>query len=370
MNPAEEYLPTIPPQPPRRMVRPSLAGIVAGLLVLAVLLPLAPWSSPQSGDANGELYMAVRRAVEPGARHHLGIAEIADGRVRFAGSDPDREFEIGSISKTFTAALFADAIERGEVREDTTLGEVFPDAQLRGPIAGVTLADLSSHRSGLPRLSPRPGPLRAIGSQLTRSDPYDQSAEELLSDLPGIRLKDPGTVQYSNFGVALLGMALEEVTGTGYAELLRLRLFEPLGMADSYAPITPDGLRPGAPSGNSAALLDADPWTLGASAPAGGVRSTPRDLATFVRAVMEGSAPGADAARPRFPDDEGEGRRTEIGFGWFTVTEDERPLTYHNGSTGGFSSIVGFRPGEGRALLVLSDVALSVDGALGLLERD
>lgn len=59
-----------------------------------------------------------------------------------------------SITKTFTAALFADALERGEVTESTRLGEVWP--QLGGAVAEVRLADLAMQRSGLPRQQPPP----------------------------------------------------------------------------------------------------------------------------------------------------------------------------------------------------------------------
>ena len=98
----------------------------------------------------GDPALAARaRPLLPGALDRVSIVEVDGARVTYAGfgADEHTEYEIGSLTKTFTAALLADAVERGEVTAETKLGALLP---LGGaPVADVTLAELASHRSGL-----------------------------------------------------------------------------------------------------------------------------------------------------------------------------------------------------------------------------
>ncbi|MEV0002232.1 serine hydrolase [Micromonospora sp. NPDC050980] len=92
-----------------------------------------------------------------------------------------------------------------------------------------------------------------------------------------------------------------------------------------------------------------------------GVWSTAEDLARLTAAMLAGTAPGADAATPRFDDEDG--RR--IGYGWFTSRYGDREIVWHNGGTGGFRAYVGYERATGRGIVVLSNSAHDVD-ALGL----
>src|SRR3712207_71288 len=91
---------------------------------------------------------ARARPLLPGALDRVSIAVVDGATVTYAGfgADEHTEYEIGSITKTFTAALLADAIQRGEVTADTKVGALPLGA---APAANVTLAELASHRSGL-----------------------------------------------------------------------------------------------------------------------------------------------------------------------------------------------------------------------------
>ena len=82
-------------------------------------------------------------------------------------------------------------------------------------------------------------------------------------------------------------------------------------------------------------------------------------MTTYLRAVMDGSAPGTDAVTPRLPaDPEG---HTEIGDAWFTEHTDGRTVHWHNGITGGFTSFMGFDPESGDGVIVLNDTKDVVD---------
>lgn len=354
---------------PRTLV-PAIAAMAALALVLTALTPF-PRSLPAADAATGDAELAeeVRTALDGGRGHHaLAVTRIhPDGSTEFAGFDADErtEFEIGSVSKTFTSMLFVDAVERREVTPETTLGAVF--GERAGNAQEVTLDELASHRSGLPRLAPSgaAGFARTFLLTFLRLDPYVETREGLLDGLSAVEIDAEPEPLYSNYGTALLGMALEEVTGTAYADLLRERITAPLGMDDTYAPITEDGLATGAPTGYTAAGLRSGAWTLGPEAPAGGIRSTPHDMAIWLTAVRDGSAPGAAATEPRHPFEEpGE----EIGWAWITnpLESGEGTLTAHSGMTGGYASFVGFTD-SGDAVVALANTALAVGGTAALL---
>ncbi|MBD8019671.1 serine hydrolase domain-containing protein [Brevibacterium gallinarum] len=359
---------TTPSPPCRRWLWPAAAAL-ATALVLTAFSPLFPRLGAATGDA--ALGQDVIDALGSHNRHHVAIAQLnaGDPEPRFAGfgADEHTEFEIGSVTKTFTGVLLAQAIEKGEVAPETTLGELFDSAA--GAATEVTLMQLSTHTSGLPRLEPG-GLLDSLVSRVLHTDPYRKSESELLAGLRDIDTPTPvdpeaGDASYSNYGVALLGIALAEAAGTDYATLLEERIFDPLGMDDTYLPVTRDGLADDAPHGYAAGGVPASAWTLNGSAPAGGIRSTAADMARYVQAVMGTDLAGSELATTRqalLEEDR------EIGFGWMMrLPEGSEPhVTYHNGGTGGYSAIVGYTP-EGDGLIVLSDTTRDVDDALSTL---
>ena len=336
------------------------AACAAALLVAVLGLSVRPDTPALSTDESGDsgLLDRARPLFAEGAHHRVSVIGIDGESTRFAhfGADDATSYEIGSVSKSLTGLLLADMIERGEVSEDTELGTLL---DLDGaPAASVTLAELSGHRSGLPRLSPRPRD--AIGSwaaSVTSRDPYRFDVAALVDQVAAADTSGRGEVSYSNMGAAVLGQALAARAGTDYADLLRARVLDPLDMDATVLPATADELPAGAIEGTDAKGRSADPWLAGAYAPAGGVRSTPGDMAVLARALLFGDAPGAGAMDPRW--DDGEGGR--VGLGWFVDEYDGTDLTWHNGGTGGFSTMVALDREGGRAVVVLADTAAGVE---------
>ncbi|HEV2088053.1 MAG TPA: serine hydrolase domain-containing protein, partial [Cryptosporangiaceae bacterium] len=341
-----------------------LGGVLGGVC--------GPEPTRLNGTTTGDAALTadVRAAVaDPDGYRGLAVARIEPaGTVRFAGLgettagtpvDRGTTFEIGSVAKTFTGALLADAVSRGEVRPETTLAEALPDVRFTDPeLARTTLAQLASHRGGVPRLA---GGLRAafdgLAFELGGDNPYGRyDTPALLAVAATTRVGDSTKVQYSNLGVALLGQALARRAGAPYHELLRTRLFEPLGMdASVVAPVS----APRDPAGGQrAGGAPVQPWTGLGYAPAGvGTWSTAVDMAALLRAVAAGNAPGADAAKPRWAA--GEDRR--IGYAWFTDRHGGQEVTWHNGATGGSRSWVGFDRASGRGVVVLGNTDQPVD---------
>ena len=167
-----------------------------------------------------------------------GIAVGAwDGSEQFAWAagelpaGPDSLFEIGSITKLFTATLLVDMAREGVVRLDQPVAELLPGG-LMPPARGraITLEDLSCHGSGLPRL---PKGTAWTGLVTERRDPYALIGAARLEAAIG-RTKPkraPGERWvYSNYGAGLLGYALARRAGVSYDELVRSRICAPLGL--------------------------------------------------------------------------------------------------------------------------------------------
>ena len=355
-----------PSHPRSATPRRGIIAIIAAVVAAALLLLITPLPRGFQGEPTGDatLVSEVENVLGSKHWHHVSAAKIDGDDVTWGGvgADENTEFEIGSITKTFTAALFADAINRGEIDKDIRLGDVWPD--LDGDVAEVTLASTAMQRSGLPRLGPvvsfRDGLANLLSGYL-HTDPYRGTAADLIDSLQDVDVgeKEP---QYSNFAFGLLGQALATVTGSTYGDLVRDRITEPLGMASTYVPESPEGLS----HGYTASGLSAAPWTMGGMSPAGAIRSTTHDLSIWLKATADGTAPGAKAAAPRENFDESE----RIGWAWLTTTDRSPNLTWHNGGTGGYGSYLGFDAKTRQGVIVLADSAIGVDDAADLISSD
>ncbi|KQY07021.1 hypothetical protein ASD37_13035 [Mycobacterium sp. Root135] len=315
---------------------------------------------PGLGAATGDADLIAR--VEPllrgaGLADRVSVVHIQDHVPAWAhfGAGPDTVYEIGSVTKTMTSLLFADAVECWELKADTTLGSLL---DVHGQVAGVTLEELASHRSGLPRLSGRHrDQVKVVSAVLRHRNPYTEDVTTLLAQADTAKIVGRGMFSYSNLGTALLGQALAAHAGVGYPELLGRRIFERLGMTRSSVPLSADDLPPNAPTGWSAAGKRQQAWTINAYAPAGGVRSTPDDMARYARALLDGSAPGLSALEPRW--DAGDGHR--VGYAWLTDRVGSTDITWHNGATGGFSSMLALDRSRDSAVVILANTMATLD---------
>jgi CubicO group peptidase (beta-lactamase class C family) len=316
-----------------------------------------------SPEAAGDEALAMRLGDLLGRRRRTAAAAVvATGTstpegttTAIVGADLEADFEIGSISKGVTGLLYVDAIERGEVAPETTIGDLLPLKDV--PAGRATLQALSAHRSGLPSLPAAAQPYRRTLALWRRgANPYGEDLPGLLDQARTAKLGKPRP-RYSNFGFELLGHALAAAAGTTYTELLRTRIAEPLGLDSCYAPTTADELRPGALLGVSARGRPREPWTGEAIAPAGGIRASIGDMARLVQALLDGTAPGVAALDPvaRF------GTGVRIGAAWITVGAKERTVTWHNGGTGGFRSWLGLDRNAGVGVVILSAESVAVD---------
>ena len=217
----------------------------------------------------------------PTGRRVVAYGNLANGDPRTL--DGDTIFEIGSVTKVFTSLLLADMVNRKEVALDDPAAKYLPENVRMPERSGksITLLDLSTHSSGLPRL---PGNLKPKDPR----NPYaDYSVDDLYQFLSGYTLpRDPGSeFEYSNLGAGLLGHLLAYRAGTDYESLIGTRITQPLSMPDTGITLS-SSMKQRMATGHNAMLAPVANWDLPTLAGAGALRSSANDMLTFLEAFL------------------------------------------------------------------------------------
>lgn len=361
---------------PHRLRRPALTAVALLVGVALAVVPLAAQgvasaaSAPMHADSLRTLLdQRIALGRNPGIVAALitpdrtvtssaGIAASPDGQS-ISGST---RFEIGSITKVITGILFADAIGRGEVREDERLLDVLPELPLPAGGERITLLDLATHRSGLP--SYPTGHMPA-----TPADPWadvDSAAvARSLASLAALHFAPGERSEYSNLGAGLLAQALVRRSGaTSYDALVQTRIAEPLGLRVFTTEATPEDANAFAQGHDAEGPVSR--WHLTYLAGAGAIVSTLDDMTRLAQACL-GEAPTAVAeaiTRAQTPRREFAPHR--IGLHWIITPTPGGDVHWHNGGTGGFRSWLGCNRANGRAAVVLTNGSAAGVDDLGL----
>jgi D-alanyl-D-alanine-carboxypeptidase/D-alanyl-D-alanine-endopeptidase len=300
-----------------------------------------------------EYYGIVVGLVDASGRHVVSRGHLAQGDPRVP--DGDTLFELGSITKVFTSLLLAIAVERGEVALDDPLVKHLPPGRTAPSVDGrpITLRDLATHTSGLPRVPKNLEPKDP-------NDPYaEYTVEMMYAYLASAELEQkPGTkYSYSNLGAALLARALMVRTHKTYAELVRERITEPLGMSNTWVDVPAEREASLAP-GHTQTLELAPYRTRQAMIGNGGVISSANDVLTFLSAS---SGLVQTPLEPAFRTIEAEqlsiGEHGSIGLGWHRLQRDASVVVWHNGGTGGFRTFAAYDRQARQAVVVLANVS-------------
>lgn len=310
-------------------------------------------------------YPALVIAYVDGTQSKVDVfGKLDDGRA----PDGDTVFEIGSLTKTFTATLLAQEVEAGRLKLDTPIADLLGGWKLPSRSGkAITLLDLADQHSGLPRLPTNLAPADA-------ANPYaDYDTAKLKAFLADYTLpRDPGaSYEYSNLGFGLLGFALAKHARMSYAQLLETRLLRPLGMRMSSTTLT-DAMRAHLARGHGGDGQPVENWTFDTLAGCGAARSTANDLLLYLRANMAAAASDADSAMKLAQKPRRDLRKDErIGLAWMTRKTKAGDVIWHNGMTGGYASALGFNADGKRGAIVLTNIASSVDDlAAAALDAD
>ena len=276
----------------------------------------------------------------------------------------DQIFEIGSISKVFTALLLCVLVEEGKIDPHASISQM--SDQLRVVPEWITPENLASHTSGLPRL--HVSVWKALLKPLPK-DPYASfTRSDLLTWFKTWNGKTPGAKPrhvYSNLGIGLLGEAMSIQEGRPFLDLLTEKVIEPLGLKDTVQHLredqTPRFMQPRNSKGGAVPS-----WTFQAIAPAGCLKSTPADLARFAEGVIRAvNAPSSTLDRaicrsvgPVF----GLGPKERMEpvaqcFGWLSMRFDKTQPAFlnHEGATAGSTCAIYICPAKNEAFGILSN---------------
>lgn len=294
-------------------------------------------------------------AVHGGQRHVFGYGRVSlESR---ATPDGKTLFEIGSITKVFTAILMEQMAGEGLLAIDDPVQKHLPaTVRLKPHPAGpMTLRHLASHTSGLPGIPPDLAQLAAREP----ANPYlhytEAAMDRFLSHFKPTRR--PGErYEYSNFGGGLLGRILARRSGTSYEAAMRGRICRPLGLNDTLVTLWPEQWSRLATG--HAAGKPTPPWDNPALPGAGALRSTGDDMVAFLSACLHPCDPPLAAAMRACEEPQAEmGDKTgwKVALGWHVVDAKDIRITWHNGGTGGYRSWIGFERTGGVGVIILSN---------------
>ena len=353
-----------------------------GLLLAALAAPTLSWraeaqgvatvaqsgggDATQTDPASAAIRDLLTAHTQPGADSLGYVAGVVDGgttRLVAAGQSGaengralagDTVFEIGSITKVFTAFVLADAVQRGEMAFADPLAKFLPaEVQLHAfDGKAITLLDLVTYSSGLPNM---PGNIVIKDPE----NPYaDYTTARLYEAVSAITpLYYPGShYEYANLGFGLLGQILSLHAGRSYEELVVSRICGPLGLDDTRITLTP-GMQARLAPGHDEAWQPVSNWDLPAVAGAGALRSTANDLLRFVDACSGRTQTPLTKAAASLLEVR---RQTDTvnqyaAAGWFVRTQYGDELVWKDGDTGGYSAFAAYSTRAPRAALLLAN---------------
>lgn len=271
-------------------------------------------------------------------------------------TDPPQHVRVGSITKTFTAAVVLQLVAEGKVELDRPVDMYLPGLLTGDGIDGrvITVRQILGHRSGLPE------PIEALGvdehTAAARLGRTFTPAEEIALALRYPARFSPGArFEYTNTNYIVAGMLIEAVTGRAYGDELRERIFAPLGLSGTYLPATGEtGLRDPHPTGyttvdgsvtDETLMEPSVPWASGA------LVSTGADLNRFYTALLAGRVVSLTQLLPMLDGvDMGgdDGMSYGLGVGYTRLPCGAR-FVGHVGGVRGFTAVSGATEG-GRAV--------------------
>lgn len=281
--------------------------------------------------------LAIHKNGEPVYQQSMGYGDISQNRKAHAGT----RYRIGSISKTFTAAMILQLVEEGKLSLDSKLSQFYPDI----PNASqITVEDLLRHQSGLFNFTNDEAYLGYMEQPKTKQELLELFEKQEPVFEPGARN------DYSNTNYVLLSLILEDLEKSDYARVLKKRITGPLDLEDTYYGGKIN-------SANSEAFSyrkkkDWEPATetdMSIPIGAGAIVSTPSDLNEFFTALFNGKILKPETVEKMKTLNNG------FGMGIFSYPFNEKTFYGHTGGIDGFNSMSMYYPEENLAVTYISN---------------
>lgn len=303
----------------------------------------------------------------------ISVAVIDNGSITYhtygneGEEDKFYDYEIGSISKTYLGLIYAKAISEGEINLSDPISKYLDlDKNKYYP----TIERLLTHTSGYKGYYFEREMMCTRYLQKTTNDFYGISKEKILNRVKKIKLVDKDyKFEYSNFGISVLGLVLEEVYQKPFTAILNTFIQETLGLENTTVAKC---------EGNLSGYW---PWKENDGyIPAGSIISTIEDMAAYLNIYMKNSLPYVASATKIIKKVDGTNpayesmniRTDSMAMTW--VHDDENGITWHNGATGSFNSYIGFSDDKTKGVVILSNlnpqdrISMTAIGARMMLE--
>lgn len=280
------------------------------------------------------LSVAVVQEGEPVLVRGYGLANIE----HFVSATEHTVYEIASVGKTFTATVTMMLVEEGVILLDQPITDYLDN--LPEAWGSVTIKHILSHQSGIPSYTDAQNYW-----EISRLDLSKAEILALVTDLP-LKFKPGEFVAYDNTGYYLLGLMLEKVTGQSYGDLLRDRIFAPLGM-NATVMNHPRDIVPHRAAGyrwQNGKLVNKPYYSPSVTYSAGGQLSSVEDMVKWELALCgatllkQSTLDMMWTPHPPNSGDDWEKLRYVAGLGWWVINYGNRRVVGHNGSILGFAS--------------------------------
>lgn len=326
-----------------------------------ILLILAAFAEAQVNNTDS-ISLGIERKIDSAFEQNkipgLFVAVINNGQHQYYSkgyANPETKqvfdaatfFEIGSITKTFTAFVLQKVLDENKIADTTSIIQYLPDSvRTNTALQKISFVSLLNHTSGLPRL---PGNMN-VG--LGDKAPYDNyTAHQLFSWLKTFTPVPDGKSNYSNLGMGLAGVLAELITKKTYAALLEDHIFRPFKMIGGTDVFSKEKNKSqGFFNGEKTAY-----WNMNVLAPAGGIKCSGKEMLTYLQYM----AKPTDADNKKIIDNlltttVALNPRMNVCKAWHTFEQPGKPAIYwHNGGTFGFSTFAAFIKGEEKAVMIV-----------------
>ena len=303
----------------------------------------------QDGSNKGIAIGIIQNSIP--SMHYYGTKSSSSSHL----VDKSTLFEIGSVTKLFTAYIFASLEQKGTLTKNSLLSNHLPNSLFSSQewVKKVRLIDLITHTSGLPSFDSTKS-LEEF-EDYDENDPYRIFTNDfMLTQLKHINsLNEYGTLRYSNFGIGLLAMAMENVTDQTYRELLREHVLNKIGLQETFLSLC-----------ESHFFNTAVPHRNGEPQPliqladlesAGGLKMTLPNLVKFIQHHIDPPTENDEELINNLTRDQLENEDEQVGLGWGIFKKNDRTLNFHNGGTYGSSSLVVMDRKHKDAVIILTN---------------
>ncbi len=336
-------------------------------------------ASQQGADEEfdaASFYAAASNMREDAGAPGMAVAVVRNGQILLAKgfgiAGPNGQtvtaqtaFQIGSITKSFVALVILQLASEGKLNLDDPVVRHIPTFRTASKPRSdrITIDHLVTHRSGLTTLA---------GNSAKAVDPGPSGPAAAVAALAGVQLfAEPGTsFQYSNANYALLSHLIEALDGRAFEQALKARIFEPLGMTNSFVQVPPSDTvavatgyrlwfgvpRPWQPASDKTP----DRRMIGA----GGISASIEDLARYVEAVRTRDPRVVPAGADRLFVIKPFYEQWGYGYGWYTDSAGDEPVFVHSGFTPGFFALATMLPAKHQVVVVLTNMSGLAHGDL------